>query len=60
MTPVYYADVYCRKAMDRECFTRTLQSVLAAPADAVPELTLLNTVARRKAQALLDHADDTF
>jgi hypothetical protein len=46
--------------MDRECFTRTLQSVLAAPADAVPELTLLNTVARRKAQALLDHADDTF
>jgi hypothetical protein len=60
MTPVYYADVYCRKTMDRECFTRALQSVLAAPADAVPELTLLNTVARRKAQALLDHADDTF
>jgi hypothetical protein len=60
MTPVYYADVYCRKTMDRERFTATLQAVLAAPADAVPELTLQNTVAQRKAQALLDHADDYF
>jgi hypothetical protein len=60
MTQVYFADVYCRKTMDRERFTATLQAVLEAPADAVPELTLLNTVAQRKARALLDQADDIF
>jgi hypothetical protein len=60
MTQVYYADVYCRKALDRDGFTSTLDAVLASPVDVVPELTLLNTVAQRKAQALRDHADDYF
>ena len=60
MTQVYYADVYCRNAMDRDAFVATLQAVLAAPAGEVPELTLLNTVAQRKARALLDRTDDIF
>jgi len=60
MTQVYYADVYCRKALDRGRFDSTLNAVLAAPADGVPELTLLNTIAQHKAQSLLDHADEYF
>jgi hypothetical protein len=57
---VYYADYYARKAFDRELFVATLKKVLETPADIVPELTLLNTVARHKAEALLDKTDEYF
>jgi hypothetical protein len=57
---VYYADYYARKAFDRELFVATLKKVLETPADIVPELTLLNTVARHKAEALLGKTDEYF
>lgn len=57
---VYYADYYARKAFDRELFVATLKKVLETPADIVPELTLLNTVARHKAEALLAKTDEYF
>lgn len=60
MTRVYFAEVYGRRAFDRELFEGELQRVLASPADALPELTLLNAVARRKAQKLLSLADTFF
>lgn len=60
MTRVYYADVYCRKTLDRDGFTAALNAVLTTPVDTVPELTLLNTVAQRRARALLDHTDEYF
>jgi hypothetical protein len=60
MAYVYYADAYARKALDRELFTFTLQKVLDTPADSVPELTLLNTVARQKARSLLEKTDEYF
>jgi hypothetical protein len=60
MAEVYYADYVARKALDRELFVSTLRKVIATPADVVPELTLLNSVARRKAEALLAQADDIF
>jgi hypothetical protein len=60
MTPVYFADVYCRKTMDRDLFTSTLETVLSTPADIAPELTLMNTVAHRMAQDLLARADESF
>ncbi len=50
MTQVYFADHYARKTFDKQLFTQTLQGVLEAPVDSVPELTLLNTVAHRKAR----------
>jgi hypothetical protein len=37
-----------------------LKKVLATPADSAPELTLMNTVARQKAQALLEKTDEYF
>jgi hypothetical protein len=60
MADVYYADVYARKTLDRELFVTTLRKVIETPADIAPELTLLNTVAHRKAEALLARVDDIF
>ena len=60
MTRVYFASHYARKTLDRELFTASLQKVLDTPADKVTQLTLLNTVARHKAQELLAQADDFF
>jgi hypothetical protein len=57
---VYYADYYARKAFDRDLFVSVLNKVLETPAGTVPELTLLNTVARQKAEALLGKTDDYF
>jgi len=60
MAYVYYADVYARKVQDKELFISTLQTVLKTPADILPEITLLNTVAQKKAKDLLEHAEETF
>jgi hypothetical protein len=60
MTKVYFADYYARKIFDKELFVRILQEVLESPVDKLPELTLLNTVAHRKAQRMLEEADDYF
>lgn len=60
MTYVYYANYYARKAMDRDLFTSALQKVQNTPADVVPDLTLLNTVAKKKADELLTRVDEYF
>jgi hypothetical protein len=60
MTYVYYAEYYAKKAFDKDLYVSTLESVLKTPADIMPDLTLLNTVAQIKAQAMLDEADDYF
>jgi hypothetical protein len=38
----------------------TLQRVLETPVDTIPQLTLLNTVAHKKAKELIEQADDYF
>ena len=60
MTQIYYADQYAKKAFDKDLFVSTLENVLDTPADRIPELTLLNTVAHKKAKKLLAEADDYF
>ncbi|MGD8471657.1 MAG: TRAP transporter TatT component family protein [Desulfobacteraceae bacterium] len=60
MTQVYYADHYARKTFDKELFVSTLKNVVNAKADQIPQLTLLNTVAQKKAKELLAEADDYF
>ena len=60
MTQVYYADQYARKTFDRKLFVATLQHVLETPADKIPQLTLLNTVAHKKAKKLLEQVDSYF
>ena len=60
MTQVYFASHYARKTLDRELFEISLQKVLDTPVDKIPHLTLLNTVAHKKAMELLAQADDLF
>ena len=60
MTQVYYADQYARKTFDRKLFVATLQKVLEAPVDKIPQLTLLNTVAHKRAKELLEQVDAYF
>jgi len=60
MANIYYADQYAKKAFDKELYVSVLEKVLQTPADSVPELTLLNTVAHIKAKKMLAEADDHF
>ena len=60
MAYVYYADYYARKAMDRGLFTSTLRKVSETPLDISPDLTLLNAVAKKKAEALLARVEEYF
>lgn len=59
MTKVMFAEQYARLVFDRELHDRLLHEVLAAD-PAQPGLTLINTVAQRRARTLLESADDYF
>jgi hypothetical protein len=60
MAHIYYANQYAKKAFDKELYISILEKVLQTPADSVPELTLLNTVAHKKAKEMLAEADEYF
>lgn len=51
---VSYATYYAMKVRDREAFHSALTTVMMTSPDVVPDLTLVNTVARTKAQELLE------
>jgi hypothetical protein len=59
MTKVVYADQYARLLFDRDLHDQLLTEVLAADPQA-PGLTLINTVAQRRAHELLETADAYF
>jgi hypothetical protein len=56
---VTFAEFYARYAYDQELFERTLKQVVAADPK-IPEFTLMNAVAKMRAQALLGQLDDLF
>ena len=59
MAQVTFAEFYARYAFDQELFETTLKQVLAAePKES--RFTLMNAVAKTRAQALLDQVDDLF
>ena len=60
MAYVYYASTYARQALDKDLFTSLLQGVLKSPGHDPPELTLLNTVAKKKAKELLSRVEEYF
>ena len=60
MANVYYANTYARQALDKDLFVSTLQKVLETPADISPDLTLLNTVAQKKARELIGRVEEYF
>ena len=57
---VLYAKQYARMVGDRELYVNLLKHVERTPADIVPQLTLINTVAKKEAAGLLEQADDYF
>ena len=60
MAHVSYAYHYARRAFDKDLFTSILSQVIETPADTLPELTLLNTVAHQKAKKLLNNVEKYF
>ena len=59
MAKVFFAEQYARLLFDRELHDALLNEVLAAD-PAAPGLTLMNTIAKEQARALLDSADGYF
>ncbi len=60
MAYVYFAKYYARPTLDRNLFVSTLKKVLEAPVYRIPDLTLENTVAKQRAQALLERVEEYF
>ncbi|NIQ37739.1 MAG: hypothetical protein GTN81_04015 [Proteobacteria bacterium] len=60
MAYVYYADAYARKTFQKDLFVSLLEKVHEAPVDKVPELTLINTVAKDRANELLNQVEELF
>jgi len=59
-TQVLYAETYARMALDRDLFATLLNEVLATPADVLPDNTLGNQIAKKRARELLDQIDEYF
>ena len=59
LAQVTFAEFYARYAFDQELFENTLKQVLSAQPE-VPAFTLMNAVAQKRAQALLDQVNDLF
>jgi hypothetical protein len=59
MVRVLYAHFYARLVFDKELHDKLLHAVLAADPHA-PNLTLINTLAKKKAKALLESGKDFF
>jgi len=57
---VMYARKYARITFDRELHDNLLNKAMETPVDIVPELTLINAVARKQAAELLAEADEYF
>jgi len=57
---VYYASSYAVRARDRKAYHEALEKVINTPANVVPELTLVNTIAQDKARRMLDEEKDIF
>lgn len=57
---VMYAGSYARLVFDRPLHDRLLRQAMETPANIEPELTLINTLAKRQAERMLAEADEYF
>ncbi len=57
---VYAARFYAAKTLNEQLFDAYLQKVLNSPDDLLPEMRLLNQVAKQKARRLLKQKDELF
>jgi len=57
---IYMAKYYAAKVLDEELFDQYLKAVEEAPADIIPEMTLISQIAKRKAELLNKSKEDIF
>lgn len=57
---VYFAKYYALSTMDKQLFISTLKKVLEIPVTIEPDLTLINSIAKKMAKELLDHVEEYF
>jgi hypothetical protein len=57
---IMYAKYYTYQIQDRELFIQTLNEVIAAPDDILPEMAFINASAKKKAKKLLNDVDTIF
>lgn len=57
---VYAARYYAAKILDEHLFDTYLDHVLSSPLDILPEMNLINAIARRKAQLLKEKKGELF
>jgi len=55
-----YAKYYAYQIQDRDLFVQTLKEVIAAPDNILPEMAFVNAAIKKKAEKLLNEADDIF
>jgi hypothetical protein len=60
LTYIYMAKFYAAKVLDEDAFDKYLKHVLDVPVDIQPEITLLNRIAKKKAEILLQMKDELF
>jgi hypothetical protein len=57
---VYFARTYCRQIFDRDLFEAALREVAGAPPDLLPDVRLLNVMAKEQAAYWLTQMDEIF
>lgn len=57
---VFYAESYAVQTLNDELFEKLLNEVIKADLDILPEQSLVNTIAKRRAEALLNEKDSFF
>lgn len=55
-----YAKYYAYQIQDRQLYVDTLNHIVSAPDDLLPEMTFANAVAKKKARRMLENVDDVF
>ena len=60
LAKLYYARFYAPLVVDEKLFERELNEVLEAPSDALPEVVLLNEIAKAKARIFLKNEKQYF
>jgi hypothetical protein len=57
---LFYARTYCKQIFDSNLYEETLREILDAPDDLLPEVRLLNLIAREQAEVALAMTDEIF
>ncbi len=60
MTSLLYAQTYAVAKQDRELYKNLLEEIIHFPLERFPEQILSNTIAKERAEKLLENIDEHF